>query len=71
MKLDLVLHDKVLALRIDSFCEFARHGMVSSCVFSDKTLVAIYSLVDSGFLDLPVADILPFFLIGLCLLLCM
>ena len=69
LKLDLVLYDQILALGVNGLCELARHGMMGSRVFSNKTLVALNGFLDNGLLDLPVANILPFLLIRLGLLL--
>lgn len=69
LKLDLILNDEGLALGVDLLGEFRRDGVVGSSVLDNKTLVTLHALVDSGLLDGPLADVGPFFLRALGILL--
>ena len=67
MELDLVLDNQSLALVVDWLVKLGRDGVVGSLVLEDETLIAVDALEDDGLLDVPVADVLPFFLCVLLL----
>lgn len=70
LKLDLVLNDEGLVLVVDLLRELGGDGVVSGLVFEHETLVALNALENTGLLNGPGADIRPFLLGGLVVLLC-
>lgn len=69
LKLDLILNDKVLALRVDGLLEYARDGMMRGRILRDQTLVTVDALEHFRLLVGPLADILPFLFFTLGVLL--
>jgi hypothetical protein len=69
LKLDFVLNNQRLALWINGLVEFGRDGMMGSLVLDDETLVPFHALEDSWLFYSPVANVGPFFLSALLLLL--
>lgn len=64
LKLDFILNDQILTLRVNGLGEFGRNGVVSSRVLHNKTFVAFHAFVDSGLLYSPLTNICPFLIVG-------
>jgi hypothetical protein len=69
LQLDLVLDHQGLTLGVDLLGELGRDGVVGSGVLDDKTLVAFHAFVDGGLLNCPLADVCPFLVAALGVLL--
>jgi hypothetical protein len=63
LKLDLVLDDQGLVLRINGLRELGGDGVVGGSVLHNKTLVALHTLVDDGLLNGPFTNVSPFLVI--------
>jgi hypothetical protein len=69
LRLDLVLDNQGLALRVNLLGELGRDRVVSGRVLNNKTLVALNTLEDGGLLNGPLADVSPVFIrLGVILL---
>jgi hypothetical protein len=59
LRLDLILDNQGLALRVNLFGELGRDSVVSGRVLDNKTLVALDTLEDGRLLNGPLADVSP------------
>lgn len=69
LQFDLVLDHEILALVVDLLGKFGRYGVVSRLVLQNKTLVVLDALEDGRLFNSPVADVGPFLLAALRVLL--
>jgi hypothetical protein len=69
LELDLVLDNKRLSIVVDGLGELGRDGMMGSLVLDHETLVTLHALQDRGLFHSPLADVGPFLVGGLVILL--
>jgi hypothetical protein len=69
LELDLVLNNEGVALVINGLGELGRDGVVGSCILDDQALVAFHTLQHRRLLDRPGANVGPFLIVSLDILL--
>lgn len=69
LKLDFVLNNKGVILVVNGLGELGGDGMVSRLVLDDQSLVTLHTLQYGRLLNGPSANVCPFLVIGLDVLL--
>jgi hypothetical protein len=70
LELDLVLNNEGVTLVVNGLGELGRDGVVGSRVLDDQALVALHTLQHGRLFNRPSADVGPFLIVGLDVLLC-
>lgn len=63
LKLNFVLNNQGLVLRVNSLGELGGDGVVRSLVLDDQALVTLHALEDGGLLNGPLANVGPLLLL--------